>query len=196
MTERVRLKLEERTVPDPLGRGPADDPWRDFRRVEVIDLTLDFRFRHSLGKYSRFFLELENRRLMATRCPRCATVWMPPRPACGNDLAVTEWTELPGRGTLAAATECAYTLSTGRGSGATRASERPPAARGELKAPAATTRLVLGYIALEGASTLLLQQIRNYGDATRLTAGRPVRAVWADGPVAHPMELFWFEPAD
>ena len=174
MTERITSKILELTAMDPLGRPPAEDPWRDFRRVEVIDLRLEFRFRHSLGKNSRFFLELERRRLMATRCPRCGTVWMPPRPACGNDLTVTEWVELSGRGTLAAATECAYTLTTGGGK----------------------NRLVLGYVALEGASTLLLQQIRNYGDARRLTAGLPVRAVWADGPVTHPMELFWFEPAD
>jgi uncharacterized OB-fold protein len=170
---RILSKLKEMDVPDPLGRAAPDDPWRDFRRVEVIDLKLDFRFRHSLGKYSRFFLELERHRLMATRCSRCGTVWMPPRPACGNDLAVTEWVELSGRGSLAAATECAYTLTTGGGK----------------------DTLVLGYIALEGASTLLLQQVRNYGDVRRLKAGLPLRVVWADGPVGHPMELFWFEPA-
>lgn len=173
MADRVTGKLRELTATDPLGRPPAEDPWREFRQIEIIDLRLDFRFRHSLGKYSRFFLALEDRRLMATRCPRCATVWMPPRPACGNDLAVTEWVELPGRGTLAAATECAYTLTSGDG----------------------TDRLVLGYVRLDGASTLLLQQIRNYGDSRRLTAGLPLRVAWADGPVAHPMELFWFEPA-
>lgn len=172
MIQRVRRKLEELEAADPLGRAAPDDPWRDFRLVEVIDLSLQFRFRHSLGKCSRFFLELERRRLMATRCPRCGTVWMPPRPACGNDLAVTEWLELPGRGTLAAATECAYTLTTGGG----------------------RDHLVLGYVSLEGASTLLLQQIRNYGDARRLVAGLPVRAVWTEEPVDHPMELFWFEP--
>lgn len=170
---RVGAKLRELTGIDPLGRVGAEDPWREFRRVEIIDLQLGFRFRHSLGKYSRFFLELEQRRLMATRCPRCGTVWMPPRPACGNDLAVTEWVELPGRGTLAAATECAYTLTTGGG----------------------TARLALGYVALEGASTLLLQRIRNYGDARLLTRGLPMRVVWADERVGHPMELFWFEPA-
>jgi uncharacterized OB-fold protein len=168
---RVTLKLDETTVPDPT--GAASDPWREFRRIEVVDLKLDFRFRHSLGKASRFFLELERRRLLATRCPRCGTVWMPPRAACGHDLAVTEWLELPGRGTLAAATECAYTLTTGGG----------------------RDRLVLGYVELEGASTLLLHQIRNYGDPARLVAGLPMRVAWADGPVAHPMELFWFEPA-
>lgn len=170
----VTTKLREFTVADPLGRPSEQDPWRDFRRIEVINLRLDFRFRHSLGKYSRFFLELERRRLMATRCPRCGTVWMPPRPACGNDLTVTEWVELPGHGTLSVATECAYTLTTGGGQ----------------------DRLALGYVALEGASTLLLQRIKNYGDPRGLTAGRRVRVAWGDGPVAHPMELFWFEPAD
>jgi uncharacterized OB-fold protein len=169
----VGAKLRELTATDPLGHLGSEDPWRAFRRVEIIDLQLNFSFRHSFGKYSRFFLELEHRRLMATRCPRCGSVWMPPRPACGNDLAVTEWVELPGRGTLAAATECAYTLTTGGGA----------------------ARLALGYVALDGASTLLLQQIRNYGDAQRLIAGLPMRVVWADGPVGHPMELFWFEPA-
>lgn len=170
----VTGKLREFVAADPLGRPPEQDPWRDFRQVEVIDLQLAFAFRHSLGKASRFFLELERCRLLGTRCPRCATVWMPPRAACGNDLAVTEWVELPGHGTLAAATRCAYTLTTGGG-------------RDEL---------VLGYVALEGASTLLLQQLRNYGDPGRLRAGLPVRVAWADGPVRHPMELFWFEPAD
>lgn len=174
MAERVASKLRVMTAADPLARSPADDPWREFRQVEIIDLRLDFHFRHSFGKYSRFFLELENRRLMGTRCPRCETVWMPPRPACGNDLAVTEWVEVAGRGTLAAAAECAYTLTTGAGGG----------------------RLLLGYVRLEGASTLLLQQIRNCGDARRPFAGLPVRAVWAARPVNHPMELFWFEPAD
>jgi len=170
----VTAKLKEMEVADPLGRPAAEDPWREFRRIEVIDFRLDLRFRHSLGKASRFFLELEQRRLMATRCPRCATVWMPPRAACGNDLAVTEWVELPGRGTLAIATECAYALTTGGGQ----------------------DRLTLGYVALEGASTLLLKEIRNYGDAGRLQAGLPLRAVWAEAPVRHPMELFWFEPVD
>ena len=174
MAERVTGKIKEMLATDPLGRSPDGDPWREFRRVEIIDLKLDFRFRHSLGKCSRFFLELEKRRLLATRCGRCGTVWMPPRPACGNDLAVTEWIELSGHGTLAAATECAVTLPTAAGQ----------------------DRLVLGYVALDGASTLLLQRIRNFGDVRRLTAGLSVQVVWAKGEVAHPMELFWFEPAE
>ena len=172
MTIEVTRKLEALHAEDPLGRDFRADPWRDFRQVELLDFALEFRFRHSLGKTSRFFLELENRRLMGTRCPRCGTVWMPPRATCGNDLEITQWTELPGRGTLAVASPCAYTLTTGGGE----------------------NELVLGYVALDGADTLLLQQIRSYGDSDRLTEGLAVKAVWADGPVAHPMEAFWFEP--
>jgi hypothetical protein len=29
-----------------------------------------------------------------------------------------------------------------------------------------------------------------------LTAGLPLRVVWAAGAVNHPMELFWFEPEE
>jgi len=165
MTARVTRKLHELSA----ARG-GEDAWRDFRRVEVLDLELTFTFRHSLGKVSAFFLELEQRRLMATRCPRCDTVWMPPRPACGNDLAVTEWVELSGRGHVVAAAESRYTATS----------------RGEADT------VVLGYVALEGASTLLLQRIRNAG--TRALAGLAVCVAWSAEPVAHPMELFWFEP--
>ena len=174
MSIEVTRKLEELHAEDPLGREGAADPWRDFRRVELLDFALEFRFRHSLGKTSRFFLELENRRLMGTRCPRCGTVWMPPRATCGNDLEITQWTELSGLGTLAVASRSAYTLTTGGGE----------------------DDLVLGYVALEGADTLLLQRIRNFGDPDRLIAGLALKAVWADGPVAHPMESFWFEPSE
>jgi uncharacterized OB-fold protein len=169
----VRRKLESRVVEDPLGRPAADDPWAAFREIEFLDFPLEFRFRHSLGKLSRFFLALEQRRLLATRCPRCGDVWMPPRAVCPNDLEVTHWHEVPGRGTLEAAALSAYTTKTDGGS----------------------DELVLGYVALEGTSTLLLQQIRGYGDPERLVAGLPVRVAWSDAPVDHPMELFWFEPA-
>lgn len=186
----VTRKLEESDVPDPLGGPSRDDLWQDFRRVEIIDFQLDFQFRHSLGKCSRFFLELERRRLLGTRCPKCGAVWMPPRPVCGDDLAVTEWVEVPGRGTLVAATECAYTL---KGAIAGVADNRSANRGAATSAPAEP--LMLGYVALETATTLLLQRIRNYGgDARRLKSGLQMQVAWTDGPVDHPMELFWFEP--
>ena len=88
MNPHITRKIDQQTFPDPTGLPPDQDPWRDFRDVERIDLQLEFRFRHSLGKVSRFFLELEQRRLMATRCPACNKVWMPPRAICGDASTV------------------------------------------------------------------------------------------------------------
>ena len=99
---------------------------------------------------------------------------MPPRAVCPEDLHITEWVELSGKGTLEIATTSAYTLTTGGGE----------------------DELVLGYVALAGASTRLLQQIRNFGDPSRLRPGLPVRAVWSEEGVEHPMQAFWFEPDD
>ena len=53
---------------------------------------------------------------------------------------------------------------------------------------------MLGYIAVEGASSLLFQQIRNLGDR-KLEPGLPLKLVWSEEEVEHPMELFWFEPS-
>lgn len=173
MSQHITRKIDQQTFPDPTGIGEEQDPWRDFREVERIELSLEFHFQHSLGKVSRFFLQLEQRRLMATRCTSCNKVWMPPRPLCADDMTITEWVELPGRGTLEAASLSAYTLTTGGGE----------------------AELVLGYVRLDGADTSMLQQIRNYGDASELVPGLAVKVVWAEQPVGHPMEAFWFEPA-
>ncbi|MDH3667928.1 MAG: zinc ribbon domain-containing protein [Paracoccaceae bacterium] len=169
MSDLVSRKLDVIENADPMGRGP-DDPWRDFRTVERLDMELHFQFKHSFGKLSPFFLALEERRLMGTRCTECGKVWMPPRVHCGDDLAICEWVELPGEGVLEAASLSAYTLTTGGGE----------------------DTLVLGYVTLDGADAAMLQQVRNCDSPA---PGLRVKAVWAERPVEHPMQLFWFEPA-
>ena len=173
MSDLITRKIDVQTFSDPMGRTPADDPWAAFREVERIELNLEFHFQHSLGKVSRFFLELENHRLMGTRCPQCGKVWMPPRALCGDDMTITEWVALPNHGTLNAASLSAYTLTSGGGS----------------------AELVLGYVQIEGADTAILQQIKNYDAASDLVPGRAMRVAWANQAVAHPMQSFWFEPA-
>ena len=169
----VTRKLTDLTMADPLGRSPEDDPWHDFRQIEQLDLSLEFRFTHSLGKVSRFYLELEQQRLMGTRCGRCDTVWMPPRPVCGNDGCVTKWVEVSQHGVLVAATVSAHDMN---------AEDQKPT--------------VLGYAALDGVTTLLFQRIRNFQNTDDLVAGLPLRVVWSTSAVSHPMESFWFEPRD
>ena len=188
----VKMKLAELEPFDAPGDSAMKDPWHAFRHIEVLDLELKFQFRHSLGKCSRFFLELERHRLFATRCPKCQSVWMPPRAVCGNDLAITEWVELSGRGTIVAIAVCAYTLN-----GPTNAAAEVEVKRSRRSTQnAMTSDVTMGYVALDGASTLLFQRIKSGASdgSTGICAGKPVEVVWSDHPVDHPMELFWFEP--
>jgi uncharacterized OB-fold protein len=156
--------FEHLTVPDPQGR--SDDPYADFREVVRVDQTLAVTTRHSLGKTSRFFVGLAEQRLLASRCPSCHRVWLPPRVHCPHDLAVTTWTELSGRGTLVS-----WTAPSG-------APTDPP--------------FWLAYLALDGADTLFLHRLVAPEGALRY--GLPVRVAFGEGPVEHPLELCWFEP--
>jgi uncharacterized OB-fold protein len=166
---KVVSKLGQEVVADPLAREP--DPYAEFRDVLRLEREQTFQYRHSLGKYSRFFLALEQGRLLATACPACGQVWLPPRPHCPRDLAIMNWTELSGRGTLMSWTEI------------------PRAPRyADTGSP-----YILAYVALEGASTMFLQRLR-VADGVPLEHGMPVKTVFTPEPVSHPLELFWFEP--
>jgi uncharacterized OB-fold protein len=166
-------KLGDLIADDPLAALRTEDPWKDFRQVTQVEIRLELRYRHSLGKYSRFFLELENHRFFATRCAKCGAVWAPPRPLCPNDLTITEWKELPGTGTLEGFSVI----------------HRGPASSTE------PVPYVLAYVRLDGASTLFPHVLRDY-PADRLAHGLRVKVAYADNPVEHPMQLMWFAPLE
>lgn len=166
---RVKRKLEERHVVVPKAR--MDDPFAEFRQIMLLELDHQFTYRHSLGKTSRFFLNLEEGKLSATRCPHCGKIWLPPRPVCPNDLTVTGWMELSGKGTLYTWTLCPIAPTYADADGP----------------------YILAYVALEEATSLFLQQLRK-ADVRTLYHGMPVKAVFSEDPVQHPLNLFWFEP--
>ena len=157
------------TATDPLER--AEDPYREFRDIVRIGRDLGVSTRHSLGKSSHFFVALAEGRLLASRCPQCAKVWLPPRAVCPDDLSITTWTELPGSGTLVSWTALAAPRNP--------ADPAPP---------------LLAYLALDGAGTLLLHHLRG-ADPGALRHGLPVRIAYGSEPVDHPLELCWFELA-
>lgn len=168
----VNQKLRHETVPDPLGQTP--DPWADFREIEVLGFEWVQHYRHSLGKYSRFFLELEHQRFLATRCSRCEKVWTPPRPVCPADLTITEWVELSGRGQVMSFAVLHHA----------------PSMLSFLETP-----YILAYVKMEGADTLFAHLLQNYGDVNQVVHGMPVQVVYKAGPVDHPILLMAFELA-
>jgi uncharacterized OB-fold protein len=167
----VTTRLKKFEVPDPFERIP--DPWTNFRQIEVIELHWEQTYRHSLGKYSRFFIELENQRFYATRCPKCGKIWTPPRPVCPDHLEITEWIQLSGKGRLAGFSVIHYA----------------PAQASWLKPP-----YVFAYVQLDGADTLFAHLLQNYDDLADLRMGMPVKVVYNKGPVDHPLLLMGFEP--
>ena len=60
-------------------------------------------YRYAAGKEGRYFFEnlKDNKKFMATRCPKCGKSYIPPRPVCGECFAHTDqWVEVGPRGTL------------------------------------------------------------------------------------------------
>jgi len=64
---------------------------------------------YSLGELSPFFREVrDNRRLLASKCPRCAKVWMPPRGDCPDCYEENEWVPISGEGTVVSCSYCYF----------------------------------------------------------------------------------------
>jgi hypothetical protein len=68
-----------------------------------IALTTDLPYAYSAGRYlSRFLIALRDEaKILASQCPACATVLVPPRIVCGHCFSeMTECVEVGPRGTL------------------------------------------------------------------------------------------------
>ena len=169
MTEQVTSHIDITQIDAPDG-----DIWADFRQAQRITLELTQRYNYSLGKASRFFVELQNRRFMATACAGCRQVYAPPRPLCPACLRPTQWRELSGKGSL----ETWSLLHFSPGTNADVAALETP--------------YVLAYVLLDGATTLFPHLLR--ADADSLRRGMRVKIAYADAPVSHPIHLMYFVP--
>jgi uncharacterized OB-fold protein len=173
--DQIKNLMEVFTAEDPMAfQHPDGDPWADFREIMRIELKMDFTYKHILGKYSKFFIELANKKFVTTECKNCGKVWGIPRPLCSDCMSITSWKELPGTGTLES-----YSVS----------NFVPSFMKVEIP-------YVLAIVKLDGADTLFTHQLRNYGDSTdALKTGMKVKVAYTDEKVDHPMLLMHFEPA-
>lgn len=172
--ERVKSKHAVQTVSDPLQR--EDDPWAAFRQVEQLNLEFVQRYRHSLGKYSKFFVELERGKFFATRCGACQKTYAPPRPLCPACLKICDWVRLEGLGTLKTYAAIHYAP------GSNEDVRRLP------------TPYVLAYVLLDGASTLFPHVLK--APLSSVKVGMRVRIGYTEGTVDHPLHLMHFVPLE
>ncbi|MEO0560859.1 MAG: Zn-ribbon domain-containing OB-fold protein [Chloroflexota bacterium] len=173
MSEKVTSQLAVKTVAPPVD-GP--DPWHAFRQVEIVQLELLQKYKHSLGKVSRFFIELEHQRFMATTCATCSGVFTPPRPTCPECLDITTWVELSGEGTLE--TYAVMHFSNGVNADVNT-----------LEMP-----MVLAYVLMDGSTTLFPHLLKC--DPDQVEIGMRVKVAYTDTPVSHPIHLMYFVPLE
>ena len=171
MYDKVTSQIDIQTIDN----APNDD-WEAFRQVERISLSLTQHYKYSLGKYSKFFIELENKRFMATECPDCGRVYTPARPLCPDCLKITDWIELDGEGTVETFSILHFS----------------PNSNEDIQA--LETPYILAYVLLDGASTLFPHLLKCDLDDVKM--GLRVAIHYTDDPVHHPIHLMHFIPLE
>jgi uncharacterized OB-fold protein len=141
------------------------------REIESIEVPARWEvpFLHDIGETaSKFFIELrDNARIMATKCPECGRVLLPPRSFCERCFVSLKdhWVELKPEGTLEA-----FTVITGEYSFS--GMPKPP--------------YVMCLVRLGGASTSIPQMLLGLDlsdpgrAAKELKVGMPVKAVFME----------------
>ena len=70
----------------------------------LLQIEMTQRYRHAVGLADPFYRGLDEGVLRATRCSECGATWFPPRRFCDRAVCDTTWYDLPGTGTVVAAT--------------------------------------------------------------------------------------------
>ena len=119
----------------------------------------------STGRYwSNFFTELrDNKRIMGTKCPKCKTVYIPPREVCRTCFAkMDEWVEVSDKGTIVAFTVVWF--------------PHIDPNTGKLREPSPYTSV---WVRLDGADTYLMHYL-DETDEKKIKIGMRVQAVFAE----------------
>ncbi len=121
-------------------------------------------FNYAVGMHgSKFFAEIrDNKRIMGIKCPKCATVYAPPRGVCGKCFVeMDEWVEIGPGGEIGTFTILRYAFidpETG---------EPKPIPYG------------YGFIKLDGADTLFQHYI-DLEDESKVKIGARVTAIFSE----------------
>ena len=142
----------------------------------VSHQVLQVPFNYSAGPIaSRFLIALrDEQKILGIRCPKCKTVYVPPRSTCGKCLAeLTDWVELKGRGKIQSFTSVNYK---------------------EPTHPAHPDKFILAIIKLDGADTGLTHLV---GEAKEdeLEVGAIVEPVFRDYRNGNILDIKYFRPA-
>ncbi len=148
--------------------------WLETVEPLVYESRIKVPYTWSVGEVgSRFLTELrDHKKIYGTRCPKCNTVYLPPKKTCGKCfLNLQEWLEVGPQGTLVTYTVVHYETPV--------MSRKPPFA--------------YGIILLDKANTGLLHLLGEV-DIGEIKSGIRVEAVFKDERTADIMDIQYFRP--
>lgn len=133
------LKVKETTEGTVLYNVPFPKNIESLREMTPIIIKQPYHidYIHSYGQDSPWFAGLANKKLLGTKCTRCATVFATPKLSCMECGAECDWMELPQEGKIHSFTVCHF--------GAEAFLDQCP--------------FILALIEFEGADTLLLTRL-------------------------------------
>lgn len=134
----------------------------------------DFNF--WVGRYlDKFFDNLENKKLVGNKCPKCGDVFVPPRKICGKCnvvIALEEnWVDLPDTGILKNYTITPYRVND----------------RTDRK----TKNLLLGMIQIDGSDTSIVYRLLNL-EPSEVKIGIKLQIEWAEKTKGDPSDIRGF----
>jgi uncharacterized OB-fold protein len=149
----------------------------DIIRVEPRDFKAGFNW--SVGfQMERFIKALGDKKILASKCPKCGYTYVPPRDRCGKCNAAMDEkdnVELSGKGELAGYTTAHVELD-GAGNFV------------DLKKP-----VIMGAVKLEGADSTLFMPLEGVKEKD-LKEGLKLIASWAEKPKGEIPDLKGFKP--
>lgn len=153
-------------------KNGSNKPGKNESPLEISD-RIDMNYRYSYGGISRFFRALkEKRQILGSRCNKCKKVYLPPRINCSACYQPTQWIPLGKEGTIVTCTIVYYATS-----------------RFFSKTP-----FICAYIRVDGADTLLLQNVI-MKNVTRAYPGMRVRAIFREDRKGE-ISDFYFVPVN
>ncbi|MCP4761629.1 MAG: hypothetical protein GY870_07595 [archaeon] len=134
-------------------------------------------FNFWVGKYlNKFYDNLQNKKIVGNKCPKCSDVFVPPRQVCGKcneKLSLDEnWIDLPNTGVLVNFTQTKWKVTE----------------RGSRK----SKDQIIGMIQIDGSNTALIFKLLDINFAD-LKIGMKFKIKWADETKGEPGDIKGFE---
>ena len=133
-----------------------------------------------VGQYlDKFYDNLENKKIVGNKCPKCGDVFVPPRKICGKCNVVIplneNWIDLPETGELMNYTTTYYKIND-------RSDRR-------VKKPQ-----IIGIVKIDGSSTGLIYRLLDL-EPDELNIGMKMKIEWEDNPKGAPSDIKGFTKA-